>query len=254
LRLLSGQIAISLENAELYQNLEDRVLRRTQIIEQQKKELEESKRQSDELLLNILPAEVAEELKTQGKSQTKRFQSVSIIFTDFVEFTRMSEGLSPEELIEVVDEQYKAFDNITEKHGVEKIKTIGDAYMCVSGLPVEDPDNAIKAVRAAWEMMAFVAEYGQRRKEQGLPFCEMRIGIHTGPVVAGVVGYKKFAYDIWGDSVNTAARMESAGEPGKINISQTTYEAVKDRIKCSYRGKIQAKNKGEIEMYFVDEV
>jgi histidine kinase len=254
MQLLSGQIAISLENAELYQNLENRVLERTQVIEQQKLDLEKSKKQSDDLLLNILPSEVADELKENGSSKTRQFSSVTIMFTDFEEFTKMTESLSPEDLVAIVDHHYKAFDTIVEKYGVEKIKTIGDAYMCASGLPVENPDHALNAVRAALEMSKFVQEHIKERKAKNLPYCRMRIGLHTGPVIAGVVGFKKFAYDIWGDSVNTAARMESNCEVDRINISRTTYELVKEHFKCSYRGKINVKNKGEIEMYYVDGV
>jgi class 3 adenylate cyclase len=254
LQLLSGQISISLENAALYQNLEDRVIQRTQVIERQKLDLEKSKKQSDDLLLNILPSEIAEELKEKGSSRTRLYSSVTIMFTDFEEFTKMTESLSPEDLVSIVDFHYKAFDTIVEKYGVEKIKTIGDAYMCASGLPVEDPNHAINAVNAALEMAQFVEDHILERKAQNLPFCRMRIGLHTGSVIAGVVGFKKFAYDIWGDSVNTAARIESNCEVGKVNISRTTYELVKDQFECSYRGKIMAKNKGEIEMYYVDGV
>ena len=251
LELLSGQIAISLENAELYQNLEERVLQRTQVIEQQKLELQKSKKQSDDLLLNILPEEIAEELKEFGSCKTRRYDSVTIMFTDYEDFTNLSEELSPEELIEIVDFQYKAFDTITEKYGIEKIKTIGDSYMCVSGLPMKADDHAINAVKAALEMSEFVASYNERRKAEGLPYSQMRIGLHSGPVIAGVVGHKKFAYDVWGDSVNTASRMESSCETGRVNISGTTYDLIRDHFDCEFRGKIKAKRKGEIEMYYV---
>jgi len=251
LRMLSSQIAISIENAELYQSLEDRVMERTRTIEEQKLELEKSKRKSEDLLANILPSEIATELKNIGSCKPRRYDSVTIMFTDFEQFTRMSEKLTPEELVETVDYQYKIFDNIVEKYGIEKIKTIGDSYMCAAGLPKTDKDHALKAVNAAIEIAEFVESFVEQRKAADLPYCRMRIGLHTGPVIAGVVGNKKFAYDIWGDSVNTASRMESASEVGKVNISNTTYTLVKDHFECTYRGKIQAKNKGEIEMYYV---
>ncbi len=251
LNLLSGQIAISLENARLYQNLEQKVIERTKTIEQQKVEIEASRQRTEKLLLNILPFEVAEELKTNGFCKPRRYDSVSIIFADFEKFTQMSEKLSPEELVEIVDHQYKAFDLIIEKYGIEKIKTMGDAYMCVSGLPEESSDHAEKSILASLEIIEFVNKYIKERKDNHLPSCNLRIGINTGTVVAGVVGHNKFAYDIWGDAVNTAARMQSAGEAGKINISNSTYELIKDKFPCIHRGKIEARNKGEIDMYYV---
>jgi class 3 adenylate cyclase len=251
LEILSGQIAISLENARHYLDLEEKVKERTLTIEQQKLALEESKQQSDALLLNILPEDIAEELKTNGFCQPKRYESVTIMFTDFVKFTKMSEKLTPEEIVEIVDYQYKAFDRIIEKHKIEKIKTIGDAYMCVSGLPKISDDHAKRMVNAALEISAFVSEYIEERKAANLTWCDIRIGLHSGPVVAGVVGHNKFAFDIWGDSVNTASRIQSEAEPGKINISNTTYELVKEDFECLHRGKIKAKYKGEIDMYYI---
>jgi class 3 adenylate cyclase len=252
LNMLSGQMAISLQNAELYENLEQKVKERTETIEQQKLELEKEKTKSEELLLNILPFETAEELKNTGSYKPRRFDSVTIMFTDFEGFTRLSEKLTTEELVEMVDYCYKGFDVITTRNNVEKIKTIGDAYMCVGGLPVYTPDHAINTINAALEMLEFIEEFNQERKAKHLPYCRIRVGIHTGPVSTGVVGSKKFAYDVWGDSVNTAQRMERASEGGKINVSRATYELIKDQVACSPRGKINAKSKGEIEMYFVD--
>lgn len=210
------------------------------------------KKKSDDLLLNILPEEVAEELKLKGSAAAKLFHQVTVMFTDFKGFTQISEKLSPAELVAEIDICFKAFDEIISRHNIEKIKTIGDSFMCAGGLPVINASNAVDVVKAAIEIQEFMKDHLQERlRENKEPF-EIRIGIHTGPVVAGIVGLRKFAYDIWGDTVNIASRMESSGEAGKINISGATYEMVKDTFKCSYRGKIQAKNKGEIDMYFVE--
>jgi len=208
---------------------------------------------SDQLLLNILPYETAEELKNTGTTKAKDFNEVTVLFTDFQNFTSMSEQLSAQELVNEINYCYSAFDSIITKHSVEKIKTIGDSYMCAGGLPVANKTHAEDTVRAALEIRDFMLKEEQIRKEKGSSFFEVRIGCNTGSVVAGIVGNKKFAYDIWGDTVNIASRMESSGEAGKVNISGTTFEIVKDKFRCIHRGKIQAKNKGEIDMYFVEE-
>lgn len=213
------------------------------------KKLEVEKQKSEELLHNILPEEVASELKERGATTAHHFDRVTVMFTDFVDFTIMGEQMGGEALVEELHNCFKAFDGIMDKHGIEKIKTIGDAYMAVCGLPVPDEQHAEKMVRAAVELKTFM---NHRREELGAKTFEVRIGIHSGDVVAGIVGVKKFAYDIWGDTVNTAARMEQKSEPGKINISQTTYELVKDKFTCNYRGEIEAKNKGMLKMYFVE--
>ncbi len=210
------------------------------------------KKRSDELLLNILPAEVAEELKQKGSTEAKQFNDVTVMFTDFKNFSQISEKLSPAELVAEIHTCFKAFDHIIGGHNIEKIKTIGDSYMCAGGLPVANTTNAIDVVSAAMEIQKFMQQHVLNRKNEGKEVFEIRIGIHTGPVVAGIVGVKKFAYDIWGDTVNIASRMESSGEAGKLNISGSTYQLVKDKFKCVHRGKIQAKNKGELDMYFVD--
>lgn len=221
------------------------------VVFRQRNKIKAGKKRSDELLLNILPEEVAEELKAKGSADAKHFDEVTVMFTDFKGFTQISEKLSPTELVNEIHTCFKAFDQIISKHNIEKIKTIGDSYMCAGGLPVVNTTNASDVVTAAMEIQQFMQQHLQQRKNEGKEIFEIRIGIHTGPVVAGIVGVKKFAYDIWGDTVNIASRMESSGEAGKVNISGSTYELVKDKFNCTPRGKIQAKNKGEIDMYFV---
>jgi class 3 adenylate cyclase len=214
--------------------------------------IKEEKERSEELLLNILPSETAQELKLNGSAKSRHYDFVTVLFTDFVGFTQMAEKLTPSELVDEINHYFSEFDKITTKYNLEKIKTIGDAYMCAGGLPVPNKTNAIDAVQAAKEIIAFVDQLAQTQSERNLPAFQVRIGIHTGPVVAGIVGIKKFAYDIWGDTVNIASRLESSGEPGVINISQNTMERVKHRFTCTHRGKISVKGKGEIDMYFVE--
>jgi adenylate cyclase len=204
------------------------------------------KKKSDDLLLNILPAEVAHELKEKGEAEAKLFDHVSVLFTDFVNFTQMSERMNPQQLVAQLHENFKAFDEIMERNGLEKIKTIGDAYLAVSGMPVANERHAYNAVKAGLEIAAYI---GTQQDENRF---EVRVGIHSGPLVAGIVGVKKFAYDIWGDTVNTASRMESSSLAGKVNISESTYELVKDDFTFVHRGKIDAKHKGAIDMYFVE--
>jgi class 3 adenylate cyclase len=236
---------------ELSGNLEQKVIERTIQLEQAKKIAEKEREKSDELLLNILPEEVAQELKEKGMVSPVLFESVSIMFTDFKGFTKIAEGLTPEELIKELDYCFSQFDKITEKHGLEKLKTIGDSYMCAGGIPKSNKTHALDACLAAIEIQEFMNKIKQEKMAKGIPFWELRLGIHTGPVMAGVVGQKKFAYDIWGDTVNTASRMESSGVENRINISATTYEMIKDRLPCEYRGEVDAKNKGKIKMYYL---
>jgi len=221
-------------------------------VQERTKELRIEKQKSDDLLLNILPEEVANELKEKGSADAKQFEMVTVMFTDFKGFTQISEKLSPSQLVEEIHICFKAFDAIIAKHNIEKIKTIGDAYMCAGGLPVSNETHAIDVVKAAIEIRQFMQEHVAQKKLANQEVFEIRIGIHTGPVVAGIVGIRKFAYDIWGDTVNIASRLESSGEAGKINISGGTYEYVKDKFVCTHRGKIEAKNKGQIDMYFVE--
>jgi len=225
--------------------------RRNNFIRKTKQIIEEEKERSDKLLLNILPEETALELKEKGKVKAKKYDAVTVLFSDFKGFTSYSEKLSPEALVETVDFYFSKFDAIIKKHGLEKIKTIGDAYMCAGGLHDNEKDHASRMVLAAMEIAAFVEETKNDMAASKLTF-DIRIGINTGPVVAGVVGTNKFAYDIWGDAVNVASRMESNSEAGKINISENTYELIKDGYDCTFRGEIEVKNRGSLKMYFVE--
>jgi len=221
----------------------------------QRNRIARERKRSEELLLNILPEEVAAELKAKGEAEAVLIDQVTVLFTDFKGFTAMSEQVTPKDLVRDLNDCFSAFDRITEKYGIEKIKTIGDAYMAAGGLPVPNNTHAIDVINAALEMRDFIAAGKARKAAAGLPYFEIRIGVHTGPVVAGIVGVKKFQYDIWGDTVNTASRMESSGEVGQVNISEATYALVKNEASFTFipRGKVQAKGKGELEMYFVAE-
>ncbi|MEM6698747.1 MAG: adenylate/guanylate cyclase domain-containing protein, partial [Bacteroidota bacterium] len=222
-----------------------------ELLEEKNKTIAEERERSDELLLNILPANIADELKTTGRAKARKFPEVTVMFADFRNFTKMSEVLTPEQLVREIDECFKAFDMIISQYPeIEKIKTIGDAYMCASGLS-DRKTLPSDIVQAALEFQEYLDEIKRKKRRQGLPYFEARIGLHTGPVVAGVVGSRKFAYDIWGDTVNTAARMEQKCEVGQVNISQSTYARIKYQFECQYRGRIEAKNKGMIEMYYV---
>lgn len=218
----------------------------------QRNRISKEKARSEELLLNILPAEVAEELKEKGSAEAKLIDEVTVLFTDFKSFTQLSEKLTPQQLVAEINECFSAFDLIMQKHGIEKIKTIGDAYMAAGGLPSANETHPFDVINAALEIQHYMHDLRIKKESKGDLFFEIRIGVHTGPVVAGIVGIKKFAYDIWGDTVNTASRMESNGEAGRVNISENTYHLIQDKYVCIPRGKIQAKGKGEIDMYFVE--
>ena len=218
-----------------------------------KRDLKLAKEKSDDLLLNILPAAVVKEVKEKGYAEAKEFDQATILFTDFEDFTSMSEKLSPKLLVKDLHECFSVFDQIVSTYGIEKIKTIGDSYMASGGLPVPMEDSVKNTVLAALEMQAYISKRKGAMGAMENPAFAMRVGVHTGPVVAGIVGVKKFQYDVWGDTVNTASRMESHGEIDKVNVSQSCYDLLKDDPEFSFesRGKIQAKGKGEIEMYFV---
>ena len=227
--------------------------RRNRYINSTKLIIEEEKKKSEALLTNILPDETAQELKLYGKVQAKRFESVTVLFTDFIDFTNYANSLTPEKLVKSVDYYFSKFDDIVEKYGLEKIKTAGDSYMCAGGLHDSSENHALKMTLAAFEIAQFV-EDSKNENDLNISHFDIRIGINTGPIVAGVVGTKKFSYDIWGDTVNVASRMESASELGKINIAEGTHQLINEAFNCEYRGEIEVKNKGLMKMYFVKSI
>ena len=223
-------------------------------IEKLYSEVQIEKEKSDKLLLNILPKKVADELKENGVVTPVYYDDVSILFTDFKGFTQIAQKMSPQELIMELDSCFSQFDRIAERYNMEKLKTIGDSYMCASGLYGNVKSHALYTALAGLEIRNLMNQVKSIKESLGFPYWELRIGIHSGPVMAGVVGVKKFAYDVWGDTVNTASRMESSGMPGQVNISQITYDIIKNYFEFTYRGEIEAKNKGKIKMYFVDRI
>ena len=216
------------------------------------KVLDSQKVEIENLLLNILPPEVAHELRKTGFATPRYYERASVLFTDFKSFTKLVNSLTPQEIVSELNACFIGFDDIIEKYNLEKIKTIGDSYMCAGGISSNDDSHPVNIVKASLEIQQFIRQRNERRKEMGMASWDVRIGINVGPVVAGVVGRKKYAYDIWGGTVNIASRMESNGEPGRVNVSAATYELIKDKYACTYRGKIFAKNIGEIDMYFID--
>ena len=222
-----------------------------QIINKRTEDLIIEKEKTETLLANVLPKNTADEIIAKGKATKIKYNFVTVLFSDIQGFTKIAEEMNPEILIDELDKFFFHFDSVVEKFGIEKIKTIGDAYMCAGGIPEKNRTNPVEVILAALEMQAYMKSLKEASKIEGIKYWDIRIGIHTGTVVAGVVGHKKLSYDIWGDTVNTASRMESAGEAGKINISGTTYEFVKEFFLCEHRGKMPVKYKGELDMYFV---
>lgn len=224
-------------------------------IESQKASLEEEMQKSENLLHAILPATTAHQLKKKGFVKPKKFKEASVMFADFVGFSRISSMYEEiEDLLDVLGFYFEKFDEITTQHYLEKIKTIGDCYMCVGGVPQTNKSHPFDAVIAALKMQKFVEEQAIKCQDDGRPVWRIRIGIHTGPLAGGVIGKKRFAYDIWGDTVNLASRMETASDPGMVNVSQATHEYIKNYIDCNYRGKFPAKNIGEIDMFYVQRI
>jgi class 3 adenylate cyclase len=247
MRLMAGQIGTIIENALLYEQMENLVKERT-------RQLEHEKLKSDNLLLNILPKEVANELKETGKASARLYESVSVMFIDIKSFTTIAQDMTPDELVKNLDRLFSGFDSIVTDLNLEKIKTIGDAYMVAGGIPVPAEHHLLKMLEAAFLIHEFIREQNIAKTSSGEPAFEVRIGIHIGPVVAGVVGDRKFAYDIWGDTVNIASRMEQNSEPGKVNVSERVFEQISERYDCEYRGQIPVKNKGNMKMYFVKKI
>lgn len=241
---------VEYKNVALEQQKEE-IITTLEQVQMQKETIEKERDTSDKLLLNILPKATAEELREKGYATPKFYKQVTIMFTDFKGFTQIAEKLTPTELVKELEYCFLGFDDILDKYDLEKIKTIGDSYMCAGGVPITNKTNPEDMVKAGLEIQEWMKNWQIKQTAEGKPFWDVRIGIHTGEVVAGVVGKKKFAYDIWGDAVNLASRMESSSEPNKVNISGATYELVKDKFDCEYRGEIQAKNKGCVDMYFV---
>lgn len=216
--------------------------------------LNQERRKSDLLLRNVLPETIAQELKRTERVQPVHYANASVLFTDFVGFTQIAERFTPQQLIEELDSCFGLFDQIAKRHNLEKIKTIGDAYMAVGGVPHANGTHAVDCVLAALEIAHLLSERREKERLQNRPYWEIRVGIHSGDLIAGVVGREKFSYDVWGDTVNTASRLESSGSAGRINISGATYNLVQDFFDCEFRGKIAAKHKGEIDMFFVNRI
>ena len=239
------------QNKEMQELTEELKVTNT-ALENQKKLIEDERNKTDELLSNILPHHVAVQLKSIGYARPRNYRRATIMFTDFKGFTKSCENLSPDQIVTALHTFFTEFDEIVVQHFIEKIKTIGDAYMCVGGIPLRNRSNPFDVVLAGLKIQKFMNDLHNLATDEELPKWKLRLGIHTGPIIAGVVGKIKFAYDVWGDSVNIASRMETAGEVGKVNISGSTYKYVKDYFDCEYRGEIEIKNRGKIDMYFVN--
>jgi class 3 adenylate cyclase len=243
-RQLEEHMSLEFEKKKMLESQKDQLEKQ---VAERTKELRNEKEETERLLYNILPVEIAKELKENGTILPRRYEEITILFTDFRGFTNTVAAMPANRLVAELNDIFKDIDDIIDKYGIEKIKTIGDSYMVAAGLPKESQNHAVQTVRAALEMVRFI---GHRNETSAIKW-QMRVGIHSGAAVAGVVGKRKFTYDVWGDTVNIASRMETSGEPGKINISAFTYYLIKDQFDCEYRGKVDAKGKGEIDMYFV---
>jgi len=246
--IVKGILQILVNRSRRQNQLEEKLTESNQMLEQKRALLKKEKQKSDDLLLNILPQAVADELRIKGYSTARNYDLVSVLFADIKGFTSLSQKMPPSELLKYLEHYFTGFDDIMDKYGLEKIKTIGDAYMAAGGMPKSNMSNPIEIVCVGLAMQHFMQD---QSKEGGLAW-RLRLGIHSGPVVAGVIGKKKFAYDVWGDTVNTASRMESFGEIDRVNISEATYELIKDYFECEYRGEVDVKGKGLIGMYFVN--
>jgi adenylate cyclase len=244
-------IFLALFRLRTHRLLRDRQKKLEEVIMERTDELRHEKEKSDRLLANMLPKGTAEEIMSKGKAEKVKYNFVTVLFSDIQGFTRIAEEMNPELLIDELDRFFFHFDSVVEKYRIEKIKTIGDAYMCAGGIPERNRTNPVEVVLAALEMQQYMLSVKSDPRNDAAQIWDIRIGIHTGTVIAGVVGHKKLTYDIWGDTVNTASRMESSGEAGKVNISGTTYEFVKEYFICEYRGRMPVKYKGDLDMYFV---
>jgi adenylate cyclase len=220
-------------------------------LQRTRQELQAQKEESERLLHNIFPVAVSQELKDNNRVTARFYDSATILFADFQDFTKLAESLEPRELIGQLDDYFSAIDEIAERHHLEMLKTIGDAYMCIGGLPEPNRSHPVDTCLAAIEIQQLIARKNSTRKKLRLPAWELRVGLHTGPVIAGVVGRRKFIYDVWGDAVNVAARMEAAGAAGKINVSEAVYQRTKDLFDFEPRGSLEAKNKGPLDMFFL---
>jgi class 3 adenylate cyclase len=250
LRRLSRQV---MSNLELHRKLIE-LKESNEELDLARAEIEGEKAKSEELLLNILPSRIADELKEHGRVEPKYYHSVTIMFTDFVGFTRFAESMEPNSLIQKLDRCFSAFDEIAERCNLERLKTIGDSYMCVGGLPVENRTHVVDTCLAALAIQDFMAGVNRQREKIQLSPWELRVGIHTGPVMAGIVGKKKFTYDVWGDAVNVAALMEANSEAGWVNLSESTAHKIGELFDIEHRGDIEAKGKGRLEMYFLNRI
>ena len=254
--IVIGLIVLLVIQVTIYRLLDLKFKHRQQVLEQiinkKNEDLIRINEKTEALLANVLPKDTADEIMAKGKATKTKYNFVTVLFSDIQGFTQIAEEMNPEVLIDELDKFFFHFDSVVEKYRIEKIKTIGDAYMCAGGIPEKNRTNPVEVIMAGLEMQEYMKKLKEASLIKGIKYWDIRIGIHTGTVIAGVVGHKKLSYDIWGDTVNIASRMESSGEAGKINISGATYEFVKDFFICEYRGKMPVKYKGELDMYFVN--